>query len=99
MLNIVTCTPTSRQRPKYARATIEKGLVRSCFYVVRAMPNSRQRVAKHIPAAKNISIVRQRRVKHSFATIEEAMFSTGPPRNHISNLVANQKSVSGIPPA
>jgi hypothetical protein len=42
--------PISRQRLKYAQATTEKSIARSVFCVGRAMPSSRQSVAKHIPA-------------------------------------------------
>jgi hypothetical protein len=45
--------------------------------VVRAVLIARQRVAKHIPATTNISIVKQGRGKHSFSTIEESVFSVG----------------------
>jgi hypothetical protein len=45
-IHIVTCRPISKQRPKYAHATI-------VFCVVRTMPTARQRVAKHIPAEAN----------------------------------------------
>jgi hypothetical protein len=58
-----------------------KGIARSVFYVVRAMPITRQRVAKHIPAEANArnnktSIARQRRGKQSLSTIQ-AVFSVG----------------------
>jgi hypothetical protein len=58
-----------------------KGIARSVFYVVRAMPIARQRVAKHIPAeakARNnrASIARQRRCKQALLKIQ-AMFSVG----------------------
>jgi hypothetical protein len=61
-------------------------MARSVFYVVRAMTIARQRVAKHIPAEASkrnsrTSIARQRRGKHAFVTIEEAVFSVGRPRN------------------
>jgi hypothetical protein len=69
----------------------------SVFYVVLAMPIARQRVAKHILAEANArnrtSIARQRRSKHAFAKIEEAVFSVGPPRDCISSPVINQGSV------
>jgi predicted GTPase len=40
--NIVTYRSISRQRPKYAHATIEK-YCKNFFYIVGAMPNARQR--------------------------------------------------------
>jgi hypothetical protein len=75
-----------------------KGIGRSVFYVVCAMPIARQRVAKHISTEANArnnrsSIVRQRRGKHAFKTIQEAVFSICPPRDCISSPVVNQKSV------
>jgi trehalose utilization protein len=45
----VTCRPRFRQRPKYAHATIEKVLQRSVFYVVNAMPITKQRVVHPYP--------------------------------------------------
>jgi hypothetical protein len=57
------------------------------------MPIARQRVAKRIPATTYTSIARQRSGKYAFATIEEAVFSMGAPRDYISNAVVNQKSV------
>jgi hypothetical protein len=62
------------------------------------MPIARQRCAKHIPADENarnnrISIARQRRGKHAFATIEEEAFPMDPRRDYISSPVVNQKSV------
>jgi hypothetical protein len=71
-----------------------KGIARSVFYVVRARPIARQRVAKHIPAEANAQnsrtyIARQRRGKHAFATIEEAVFSMDPTRDYISSPVVN----------
>jgi hypothetical protein len=77
----MTCRPTSRQRPKYAHATTEKGIARRVFYVFRAMPIARQQVAKHIPAEANARnnktpIARQRRGKQALTTIR-AVFSVG----------------------
>jgi hypothetical protein len=60
---------------------------------------ARQRVAKHIPATTNISTPRQRRGKHVFATIEETVFSMGPPRDHTSSPVVNRRSVEFRAPA
>jgi hypothetical protein len=74
--------PTSRQRPEYCARNNRKGIARSVFFVVRAMPIATQRVAKHIPAT--IAIAGQQLGKHAFATIEEAVFSVCSPRNHIS---------------
>jgi hypothetical protein len=61
--------------------------------VVRALPIARQRVAEHIPAATNTTVVRQRRSKHAFAAIEETVFSMGPSRDYISSPAVNEKSV------
>jgi hypothetical protein len=51
-----------------------KGIARIIFYVVRAIPIARQRVAKHIPAEANMrnnrSIARQRRDKQALSTIQ-----------------------------
>jgi hypothetical protein len=94
----LTYISISRQGSKCSRATIEKCIARSVFYVVRAMSIARRRVAKHIPAEANARknrtcIARQLRGKHAFATVEEAVFSMCPPQDYISSPVANQKSV------
>jgi hypothetical protein len=62
------------------------------------MPIARQRVAKHILAEANAlnnrtSTARQRRGKHAFATIKEAVLSMDTPQDYISSPVVNQKSV------
>jgi hypothetical protein len=80
MYDIVSCRPISRQRPKYAHATIKK-VLQHFFYVVGAMPIARQRVTKHIPADANTwnnrrSITKQRRGKQALPTIQ-AVFSVG----------------------
>jgi hypothetical protein len=74
------------------------------FYVVRAMPIARQRVAKHVHATMNTSIAVQRAI----IRIEEELFSMwfayvhcwatdvfpmGSPREYINSPVVNQKSV------
>jgi hypothetical protein len=51
-VHTVTCRPFSRQRPKYANATIEN-VLQEAFYVVPAKHISRQLVVKHIPAEAN----------------------------------------------
>jgi hypothetical protein len=83
--HIVTCRPIFRQRPNYGQANIIKSIARSVFYVVRAMPIDRQRVAKHIPSEANArnnrtSIVRQRGGKQALSTIQ-AVFSVGSVQN------------------
>jgi hypothetical protein len=62
--------------------------------VVRAVPIATQRVPKHIPAATNTSVARQRRGKHAFATIVEAVFSAGPPPDYVSGTEPNQFRMS-----
>jgi hypothetical protein len=54
------------------------------------MTIARQRVAKHSPATPNTSVTVQRAVN---TTIEEDMFSMGPPRDYINSALVNQKSV------
>jgi hypothetical protein len=71
-------------------------VLQEVFYVVRAMPISRQRVVKHIPAeshARNnrTSIARQRHGKQALSTIND-VFSTGPSLDYISNKIVNHKS-------
>jgi hypothetical protein len=76
---IVTCRPISMQRQKYAHAAINR-VARSVFCVVRAMPMSKQRVTKHIPAEANArnnrSVTIKQRGKQALSTIQ-AVFSMG----------------------
>jgi hypothetical protein len=93
---IVTCRPISRQRPNTLTEQ-QRSYCKKCFYVIRAMPIARQRVAKHIPVeahARNnrTYIARQQLGKQALLTIQD-VFSMGPPREHICSPVVNQKSV------
>jgi hypothetical protein len=54
--------------------------------IVTYRPIDRHRVAKHIPATTNISVAMQRAVA---TTIEEDVFSTGPPRGCVSSPLVN----------
>jgi hypothetical protein len=59
----VTCS--LKAKPEIRAGNNRKGIAGSIFYVVRAMPIARQRVAKHIPVEANArnnrtSIARQR---------------------------------------
>jgi hypothetical protein len=55
------------------------------------MPIASQRVDEHVPAAMTSSVARQRRRKRTFAAIEEAVFSMGPPRDYIKSLVVERE--------
>jgi hypothetical protein len=50
LLDIVTCTPISRQLPKYAHATTEKVLQELFSMWSAPCPLLEQRVAKYVPA-------------------------------------------------
>jgi hypothetical protein len=72
-------------------------IARSVFYVLRATPIARQRVAKHIPAEANARnnrtpIARQRNCKQALSAIQN-LFYMSPPQDSINSPVVNQKSV------